>query len=77
MQAREERRRQKIEVESLIQQRDMYKQLAAEREQKISQLGGTTRSAEEVKSELERRDEEKKKLERDLEMYVVSTCSLL
>lgn len=56
-------------MESLIQQRDMYKQLAAEREIKISQLGGTTRSAEEVKSELERRDEEKKKLEKDMEMY--------
>lgn len=53
-----------------MQQRDMYRQLAAEREQKIQQLGGTTRSAEEVKSELDRRDEEKKKLEKDLEMYV-------
>lgn len=53
-----------------MQQRDMYKQLSAERELKIQQLGGTTRSAEMVKSELENREEEKKALERDNEMYV-------
>lgn len=47
----------------------MYKQLAAEREAKIQELGGTTRSADAVKSELERRDDEKHKLERDIDMY--------
>jgi chromosome segregation ATPase len=69
-QIRESLHQAKNQIASIGQQRDMYKQLATEREAKIQELGGTTRSADAVKSELERREEEKHKLERDIDMCV-------